>query len=281
MAKRRMFSLDIVNTDEFMDLPCSAQALYFHLGMRADDDGFISNPRRVFQNIGAKASDLKKLAEKEYVVLFDSGVCMIRDWKTNNFVRKDRYTPTRYQREKDSLPNGIPDDMPDGIPDDIPHETPDAPRPVDPGKDRSGKVRSGKDRSGKVRSGKNEGEAPIPSPAPDALSAKPDGKDAASIPPPQCCGTEAPPFRQGGHARPRFIPPKLEEVKAYCLQRHNGIDPEGFLDFYTANGWTQGKGKPIRDWQAAVRTWERREKDGRHDHRPGRDDPPIAGILRV
>ena len=268
MAKRRMFSLDIVNTDEFMDLPCSAQALYFHLGMRADDDGFIPNPKRVFQNIGAKASDLKKLAEKDYVVLFDSGVCMIRDWKTNNFVRKDRYTPTRYQREKDSLPNGIPDDVPDGIPLGMP--------PVDPGKDRSGQVRTGKDSSGK-----DGGEAPLPCPAADAVSAKPDGRDAASIPPPQCCGTEAPPFRQGGHARPRFIPPKLEEVKAYCLQRHNGIDPEGFLDFYTANGWTQGKGKPIRDWQAAVRTWERREKDGRHDHRPGRDDPPIAGILRV
>lgn len=276
MAKRRMFSLDIVNTDDFMDLPCSAQALYFHLGMQADDDGFIPNPKRVFQNIGAKASDLKKLAERDYVVLFDSGVCMIRDWKTNNFVRKDRYTPTRYQREKDSLPNGIPDDIPDGIPDDIPHNT----RPVDPGKVRSGKDRSGKDRSGKVRSGKNEGEAPVPSPAADANDAKADAQDAASIPLPQCCGTEAPPFRQGGHARPRFVPPKLEEVKAYCLQRRNGIDPEGFLDFYTANGWTQGKGKPIRDWQAAVRTWERREKDGRHDHGAGRNNPPIAGITR-
>jgi len=277
MAKRRMFSLDIVNTDDFMDLPCSAQALYFHLGMRADDDGFIPNPRRVLQNIGAKPGDLKRLVEKKYVILFDSGVCMIRDWKTNNHVRRDCYSPTRYQAEKESLSGGTSN----GTPDVALNVTSNVTSNVASGKDSTGKDSSGKDRSDKDRSGKDEGEAPMPSPAPDAVSAKPDARDAASIPPPQCCGTEAPPFRQGGHARPRFIPPKPEEVKAYCLQRRNGIDPEAFLDFYAANGWTQGKGKPIRDWQAAVRTWERREKDGRHDHRAGRNDPPIAGILRV
>lgn len=102
----------------------------------------------------------------------------------------------------------------------------------------------------------------MPSPAADSADKKTDAVNAAKPP------------------RPRFIPPSLEQVRDYCRERKNGIDPEAFLDFYTANGWTQGKGKPIRDWQAAVRTWERREKDGRHDHRTGRNDTQIAGILR-
>lgn len=67
-------------------------------------------------------------------------------------------------------------------------------------------------------------------------------------------------------ARPRFVPPSLDAVRAYCLERQNGVDPQRFLDFYTANGWKQGKGKPIVDWKAAVRTWERKEEDHGRDH---------------
>ena len=63
----------------------------------------------------------------------------------------------------------------------------------------------------------------------------------------------------------RFIPPSFEDVSTYCMKRDNGIDPQRFLDYYTANGWVQGKGKPIRDWKACVRTWEHREQDNKHD----------------
>ena len=59
--------------------------------------------------------------------------------------------------------------------------------------------------------------------------------------------------------RKRFIPPTLEEVSAYCRELNSKIDPQQFIDYYTANGWVQGKGKPIKDWKAAVRTWNRRE----------------------
>lgn len=58
----------------------------------------------------------------------------------------------------------------------------------------------------------------------------------------------------------RFTPPTLEEVKAYCEERNNGIDPQRFIDYYSANGWVQGKGKPIKDWKACIRTWERYSK---------------------
>lgn len=103
MAKRRMFSLDVVDTDAFLDLPASSQCLYFHLGMRADDDGFVSSPRRITAMVSASADDLKLLAAKGFVIPLQSGICVIRDWKVNNYIQKDRYTPTIYTEEKQLL----------------------------------------------------------------------------------------------------------------------------------------------------------------------------------
>lgn len=103
MAKKRMFSLDIIDTDAFMDMPSSSQNLYFHLGMRADDDGFIASPKRIVKNISASEDDFKVLQSKGYVIPFPSGVCVITDWKQNNYIQKDRYTPTRYQEERKML----------------------------------------------------------------------------------------------------------------------------------------------------------------------------------
>lgn len=103
MAQRRMFSLQIVDTDAFMDMPLSAQALYFHLGMRADDDGFVSNARRIQKLVGAADDDLKILLMKRFVLAFDSGVLVITHWKISNYIQKDRYRPTLYQEEKAML----------------------------------------------------------------------------------------------------------------------------------------------------------------------------------
>ncbi len=100
MAKRRMFSLDVVDTDAFLDLPASSQSLYFHLGMRADDDGFVSSPKRITAMVNASGDDLKLLIAKGFVILFDSGVCVIRDWRVNNYIQSDRYTATLYVEEK-------------------------------------------------------------------------------------------------------------------------------------------------------------------------------------
>lgn len=109
MASRRMFSLDVVGTDNFSDMPASAQNLYFHLGMRADDDGFIASPRQVAKIINCSKDDLGILVGKGYVIPFESGVVVITDWKINNQIRKDRYTETKYYEEKEVLeisPNG-------------------------------------------------------------------------------------------------------------------------------------------------------------------------------
>ena len=99
MAERRMFSQKIVDSDAFLDMPLSAQALYFHLNMRADDDGFVNNPKRIQRTIGASDDDLKLLVMKRFILVFDNGVIVIKHWLMNNTLRKDRYNPTQYQEQ--------------------------------------------------------------------------------------------------------------------------------------------------------------------------------------
>jgi len=98
-----MFSLDVVDTDKFLDMPVSAQALYFHLGMRADDDGFVSSPRKITSLVGSNADDLKILVSKQFIIPFESGIIVIADWRVNNYLRSDRYKGTRYIGELEQL----------------------------------------------------------------------------------------------------------------------------------------------------------------------------------
>ena len=120
MAEKRMFSKKIIDTDWFMEMPASSQNLYFHLSMRADDDGFVASPKRIIKLVGASDDDYKVLIAKKFIIPFDSGVCVISDWRINNYLRNDRYTETIYQNEMKSL---IVDEsgkynlgIPDGIP---------------------------------------------------------------------------------------------------------------------------------------------------------------------
>lgn len=103
MAEKRMFTMKIIDSDAFLDMPLSTQALYFHLNMRADDDGFINNPKRVQRMIGASDDDLKLLIAKRFVICFESGVIVIKHWRMHNTLRKDRYNPTPYQDELATL----------------------------------------------------------------------------------------------------------------------------------------------------------------------------------
>lgn len=103
MANRRMFSLDVVNTDKFLDLPISAQCLYFHLGMRADDDGFIASPKQVMRMITCTNVDIKVLVESGFIIPFESGIIVIRHWKMHNYIQSDRYQKTKYIAERARL----------------------------------------------------------------------------------------------------------------------------------------------------------------------------------
>lgn len=210
MAERRMFAKTIIDSDAFLDMPMSTQALYFHLSMRADDDGFINNPKRIQRMIGASDDDLKLLIAKSFVILFESGVVVIKHWKIHNYIQSDRYKPTVYAEEKSLLDvkknKAYTLNTNECIQNVYNVDTQD---------------RLGKDRLGKVRIGKDSIEIEEP-------------KNKAK----------------------RFTPPTLEEVTAYCIERNNSVDPQHFIDYYTSNGWLVGKNK-MKDWKAAVRTWER------------------------
>ena len=128
MAERRMFAKKVITSDMFLDMPLSTQALYFHLSMVADDEGFINNPKRIQRLIGSSDDDMKLLITKAYIIPFDSGIVVIRHWRVNNYLRSDRFSGTEYEWEKSLLtmnkngvyelgiPSGIPTGIPSGIP---------------------------------------------------------------------------------------------------------------------------------------------------------------------
>jgi hypothetical protein len=155
MAERRMFTQKIIDSDAFLDLPLSAQALYFHLNMRADDDGFINNPKRIQRMINASEDDLKLLLAKRFVLAFESGIIVIKHWRMHNIIRKDRYNPTQYQTEKEQLEikeNGAYTEAGNQL----------ATNWQPNGNQLAPQVRLGKVRLGKVRLGEEREDAPAP-----------------------------------------------------------------------------------------------------------------------
>ena len=98
-----MFAMTIIDSDAFLDMPLTTQALYFHLSMRADDDGFLNNPKKIQRVVGASDDDLKLLAAKNFIIPFESGIVVIKHWKIHNYIQKDRYKATVYKEEKSML----------------------------------------------------------------------------------------------------------------------------------------------------------------------------------
>ena len=212
MAERRMFAKRIIDSDAFLDMPLSTQSLYFHLSMRADDEGFINNPKRIQRMIGASDDDCKLLIAKGFILVFETGVIVIKHWKIHNYIQKDRFKPTICSEEKREI---------------VTEKDGTYTRCTRNGYDSDTQVRIGKVSIGKVN----------------------------SIEPPK--GVEKiPPDMEESKPLKRFTAPTLEEVKEYCSERKNGVDAERFVNYYTANGWKVGK-NPMKDWKAAVRTWER------------------------
>ena len=210
-----MFAKTIIDSDAFLDMPLSTQCLYFHLSMRADDDGFVNNPKKIQKMLGASEDDLKLLMAKSFILLFDTGVIVIKHWRINNYIRNDRYHETAYQDEKSLL--------------------------------------SLKENNAYTLNSDNVG---IPCGNQTVYQMETEvsiGKDSIDKS-----------NKERGTSR-NFVPPTLSEVKAYCQERNNGINPQQFIDFYEAKGWLIGKTK-MKDWKAAVRTWEQRRKEERGEN---------------
>lgn len=204
-----MFAKTIVLSDAFLDMPLGARCLYMTMGMLADDDGFINAPRSIMRQTGATEDDLKVLIAKKFVIPFETGVIVIKHWRINNYLQKDRVQPTKYQKELSMLAleeNGsytVP-----CIQSDVYTEG----------------VYTDKDSIGKVSIEKNSIESDADKPQ-----------------------------------RKRFSPPSVEEVESYIKEHGYHVDAERFVDYYTSNGWMVGKNH-MKDWKAAVRTWEKKER---------------------
>lgn len=200
-----MFTKKVTDSDEFIALPASAQALYLHLIMGADDDGFNNQVQLAMFKSHASIDDVKVLLMKRFIIQFENGVIVIKHWRMSNVLRRDRYTPTSFQEELKQLdikPNGaytvgcqmVAKRLPDGC------------QTVATVKDSIVKNSKGKD-SKKSR---------------------------------------------------RFTPPTLDEVQAYCAERHSNVDPKQFYDYFTEGNWIDSAGKPVKNWKQKVISWEKR-----------------------
>lgn len=103
MAERRMFAKTIVASDAFLDMPLSARCLYFALGMYADDEGFVNSPKSIMRLIGASNDDMNILLVRRFIIAFPSGVCLIKHWRINNYLRSDRFQATKYTEERNQI----------------------------------------------------------------------------------------------------------------------------------------------------------------------------------
>ena len=223
-----MFAKSIVLSDAFLDMPLSARCLYFTLGMLADDDGFVGSPKSIMRQCGASQDDMAILLQKRYVLGFDSGVIVIKHWRMNNYLQNDRKKETTYIEEKNQLVI-----------------------------DQKGAYTEKPKNSDKLIICENSDPVNdsmytecIQNVYTDKNSIDKNSKD----------------YKERDKKESRnFVPPTLSEVKAYCQERNNGINPEQFIDFYESKGWFVGKNK-MKDWKAAVRNWEQRRKEERGEN---------------
>lgn len=226
--------MDVIDTDKFLEMPVTTQALYFHLGMRADDDGFVAAPKKITRIVNCSTDDLKLLASKGYIIPFESGVVVLTHWKKNNYIQSDRYRKTQFiqEREQLCLIDNIYSMDTDCIQD----------VPIMETQDRLGKDRLGKDRLYNKKSGASS--------TPPAADDQKDTTVYERIP-------DNTNDTNGNKERQRFTPPSVSEVRAYCQEKGYKIDADQFIDFYESKGWMIGKNK-MKDWKAAVRTWTKR-----------------------
>lgn len=226
MANRRMFAREIVCTDSFLDMPASTQALYFQFGMAADDDGFVSSPRKIALLSNCGADDIKVLASKGYIIPFQSGICAITNWRQNNELKADRYHETIHLAEKRLLEIvGC----------------------------------SAKGNGGYYQiAGEVETKC-----LQDVSKMEPQYSTEKNSIDKESLGDKT-----GKPSRSRFVPPSVEEVRAYCVERGNSIDAQRFHDYYEMRGWRAGK-DTMRSWKAAVRTWEQNDRGKPNIRTPG------------
>lgn len=258
MADKRMMSKSVIDTDMFLDMPASTQCLYFHMLLRADDDGFLKNAKTIMRTVGASPDDVKLLIAKQYLIPFDTGIMAIKHWRIHNYIKKDRYKPTDCEEikllevnEKGEYVLAEPSRNQAGSkmePSCIQSGTVLEPsrnqvgskmEPQDRDRDRL-EIEIGKDRDSRESSRK---------------------KSSAN----------------NSTAAHKFVKPTLAELKAYIAENGYTFPAESFMDYYESNGWKVGR-NPMKSWQATCRTWQRHELPRKEQNSQGDVPPEIDNI---
>lgn len=221
-----MFSLDVVDSDEFLKLTKTAQLLYFHLGMRADDDGFVKNPKGIMSLIGVKRTAYTELVTKKWLIEFDNGVVVVTHWKLNNYIRNDRYKPTIYIKEKAYLQedNGVY-----GYQTDTKLDTKLDTKRIPNG------YQTGYEMDTKLDTQYSIGKCSI---GKDSVVVVADNNDNLYI-------------------------PQLEDIKKYIDSNNYTFDPEYFYNYYKSKNWYIGN-KLIENFEqlkSIMNNWQKKESD--------------------
>ena len=230
MAERRMFTKRITESDAFLEMPSSAQNLYFHLNMEADDDGFVNAPKKIMNIVGASEDDMRLLIMRKFILVFESGVIVIKHWRMHNLLRHDRYHPTQYQDEFKMLSLDEENKYHLGITGNN-EEQPEIPWQPN-GNQMATEVRLGKDRLGK-----------------DSVFINAPGAET--------CGTKG---GQCPKKKKPFKEPTLDEVKEYCIANgYEEVDAEKFISYYSKNNWTvkgkNGERRKMKNWKICLNSW--------------------------
>lgn len=213
MAERRMFAKTIVLSDAFLDMPLGARCLYMTMGMLADDDGFVNAPKSIMRQCGSTEDDLKVLIAKKFVIPFETGVIVIKHWRINNYLQRDRLTPTKYQEELAML--------------DI------------------------EDNGTYTQSCIHDSSVPCIHSI-DKNSIDKSSIDKSSV------GAET------RKRKKRFVPPTLDDIKAYCNEKGYNIDCQFFYDYYNSADWKDKNGDPVKSWKQRIVTWSKRDDQRRN-----------------
>lgn len=240
MADKRMMSKSVIDTDMFIDMPASTQCLYFHMLLRADDDGFLKNAKTIMRTVGASPDDVKLLIAKQYLIPFDTGIMAIKHWRIHNYIKKDRYKPTDCEEIKllevnekgeyvlaEPVQNQVGSNMePPCIQsgttlEPVRNQVGSNMEPQDRDRDRL-EIEIGKDRDSRESSRKRSS------------------------------------ANNSTTAAHKFVKPTLEELKAYIAENGYTFSAEAFMDYYESNGWKVGR-NPMKSWQATCLTWQRNE----------------------
>ena len=245
MAERRMMAIRIIDDDAFLDLPMGARLLYYDLTMRADDDGFIT-PKKVMRTIGAGQKDLDALVRSGFLIAFDSGVVAITHWRQSNTLRKDRYTPTAYQKEFKELEvnNGVYRKC-------AGCQTVAEVSPAE--EERGNQTATNGCQTGNQAATKRQ---PVVATGKDRLGEE---RNDTRIDKSMLVSQRKSPATMVSGSQTDFIPPTLEQARAYFRANLLRGDPDLFYSTYAAVGWVDGLNRPVHDWHALAMRWSSRE----------------------